>query len=163
MAYSSRRLYDVERIVDDVTRAERSSLSQIWKSETPHAATIRELHEELAVPKECVNVDKMRLIGIIFNYNRSYDTTVCVMIPVDCHSTEIALRGEEHETLRFLRTSLNDLREELIQLSRDPSISSGHLRGDIALTIAYLYGYSQSVKALRKCRQGSLEMAIMLQ
>jgi len=139
---------DIERAVDDAARKERPTLPEVWSSETPYAATERELQEELAIPKECVDASKMKLIGVVFNYNRDYDTTVCVAVPVDCHSSEIALRGEEHQTMRFLKTSLNDLKEELIQLSKDRSTSSGHLRGDIALTIAHLYGCSQYVKTL---------------
>lgn len=125
-----------------------SALKNVWRSETPYAATERELHEELSIPRECVDVSRMRVVGILFNYNRNYDTTICVMVPVNCHSSEIALKGEEHESIRFLKTSLDDLKEELIQLSKDPSTSSGHLRGDIALTIAHLYGYPEFVKTL---------------
>jgi hypothetical protein len=123
-------------------------LPELWSSETPYTATERELHEELVIPKECVNVNKMRLIGIVFNYSRDYDTTICVVVPVDCNSNEIGLNGEEHESLRFLKTSSDSMKEELIQLLKDQDTSSGHLRGDLALTIAHLYGYSEYVKTI---------------
>ena len=124
-----------------------------WYCETPHAAAERELHEELAIPKGGLDRSKMRLTGIVFNYDRYYDTTASIVIPVECDSSEIKLRGDEHERIRFVRASLNDLKEELIQLSQDPIASSGHLRGDILLTIAYLYGYSECIKTLRSATE----------
>lgn len=139
---------DVKPIDNEVVSTKRSGLPELWSSETPYTAAERELHEELFIPAGCHSTSKMRLIGIVFNYCREYDTTICIVVPVDCASGEIRLRGDEHESLRFLKTSLNDMKRELIQLSRNQSISSGHLRGDIALTIAHLYGYSEYVKAI---------------
>ena len=146
---------DVKPIDNEVTSTKKSGLPELWSSETPYIAAERELHEELLVPEGCYSTSKMRLIGIVFNYSREYDTTICIVIPVDCASGEIGLRGDEHESLRFLKTSLNDMRGELIQLSRNQSTNSGHLRGDIALTIAYLYGYSEYVKAIASASRGA--------
>ena len=139
---------DISPVIGKAVRKGMSGFPETWLSETPYTATERELHEELSLPKESVNVSRMRLLGIVFNSNRDFDTTICVVVPVDCHSSEITLKGDEHVTMRFLKTSLNDLKEELIRQSRDLSTSSGHLRGDIALTIAHLYGQSEYMKTI---------------
>lgn len=139
---------DVRPVVCKTTKVGAEHPSQGWCSETPYAATERELHEELAVPKESLITDKMKLIGIVFNYRKNYDATISVIVPAECDSSEMTLRGEEHEIMRFLKASLGDLKEELIKLSRDQNTSSGHLRGDIALTIAHLYGFSEYARAL---------------
>jgi hypothetical protein len=54
---------------------------------------------------------------------------------------------------------LGDLKEELIELSRDQNTSSGHLRGDIALTIAHLYGYSEYARTLEAVSRQISEMS----
>ncbi len=139
---------DMKPVVSKTTRIEAGLLNH-WYIETPHIAAARELHEELAIPEGDFSASKMRLVGIVFNYSRYYDTTASIMIPVECDSSEIELRGDEHERLRFVKTSLNYLKEELVELSQDQNTSSGHLRGDIALTIAHLHGYSEYIKTLK--------------
>lgn len=138
---------DTELVVSNMIKSGESKQG-IWNSEAPQTATERELHEELTLPKKAVDISRMKVIGIVFNYKRDYDTTVCVVVPVDCNSDEIALKGDEHEKLRFLKTTVKSLKEELMQLSGEPNTSSGHLRGDIALTIAHLHGHSEYVKTL---------------
>jgi hypothetical protein len=138
----------VQPVVGKTTKVGAERQSEGWCSETPYAATERELHGELAVPKESLITDKMKLIGIVFNYSRNYDTTISVIVPAKCNSSKMTLKGEGHEIVRFLKASLADLKEELIRLSRDQNNSSGHLRGDIALTIAHLYGYSEYIRTL---------------
>ena len=146
-------------LVDAKAKVGMPTLSEAWHSETPYVATERELHEELSLPMESVDTNRMRVVGIIFNYHTNFDTTISVIVPVDCDSSEIALKGSEHETLRFLKVSLSDLKEQLIELSLDLSRNSGHLRGDIALTIAYLYGYSEYCKTLKSVQKEISELS----
>lgn len=140
---------DVNPTLDEPTRTSTPGLPECWYSETPHATTERELHEELTVPEGAFNVSKMRLVGIVYNYHVNYDTTASMVGPIECDSSEIGLRGDEHERIRFVKASLKNLKEESIQLAQEPSTNSGHLRGDIALTIAHLYGFSEYIKTLK--------------
>lgn len=139
---------DVKPAADTTAGMEAPIPSKRWYCESPHVAAARELYEELAIREEAFSASKMRLVGIVYNYGRNYDTTASIIIPVECDSSKLRLRGDEHERMRFVRATLHDLKQELIQLSLDPSTSSGHLRGDIALTIAHLYGYSKYIKTL---------------
>jgi len=140
---------DVNSTFDEPTKTSGQGFPECWYSETPHAATERELHEELRVPEGVFDARKMRLVGIVYNYREGFDTTASIIGPIECNSAEIGLRGDEHERIRFVKASLRNLKEELIQLAKEPNINSGHLRGDIALTIAYLYGSSEYIKTLK--------------
>ena len=109
-------------------------------SESPHEATYRELSEELSFPREAFNPQKMRLIGIVYNWLKNFDYTAAVTIPLDCMSNEISLAGAEHEELEWVDTDLFTLKRLLFDLAFAPETNSGHLRGDIGMLIAHLHG-----------------------
>lgn len=134
--------------VDNVLKAENVSEATIRKlsdefglqnsyAESPHVATGRELKEELEYN---LDPEDMKMLGIVYNSFKNFDYTASVLIPLKTESEKIKLKGEEHENLEWLGTSFEELKSFLFELSIAPDTNSGHLRGDIALTIGYLYG-----------------------
>jgi len=118
-------------------------------SESPHKAAARELDEELEI-NEKSTIKNMKVIGIIYNSRKNFDTTTSVLIPLDVDSSEINLKGDEHTELEFLDTSKHALEEKLTEFSLEPESNSGHLRGDIAALIAHLYGEQAYINSVDK-------------
>jgi hypothetical protein len=133
---------------DQGQMSEEKENLQKWHCELPHVAALRELSEELSMPSEQIDTSKMSLVGIVYNSMRNFDCAATIIIPSGCDSSEIDLRGEEHENLRFIDTTYDGLRQELLKMSRYPNTGSGHLRGDIALVIGHLYGHSKYIATL---------------
>jgi len=122
--------------------------------ESPYDATLREMKEELKRKKPEGEIpfdpNKMSIIAIIYNSRKNFDYTAAVLIPVNLSHEEITLRGEEHEELKWVRTSLDSLKTTLFELAIAPETNSGHLRGDIACLIGYLYGVEEYKKTLEE-------------
>ncbi|MGY5854556.1 MAG: hypothetical protein RTU92_13390 [Candidatus Thorarchaeota archaeon] len=74
-------------------------------SESPHPENVfitsqREISEEtnLEIPFQHVQ-DKFRILGAVWGNN--HDTTLVMYAPVDAHSSEVAIRGDEYSALFF--------------------------------------------------------------
>jgi len=162
---------DVEE-VDEKLRAENVSDATVRKlfdelgysassySESPHHATGRELFEELqygekeyekgepTFPPEVFNPKDMRVLGIVYNSLKNFDYTASVLIPLSADSNRVHLKGGEHEEIEWVGTNYEGLRELLLDLSISPETNSGHLRGNVALTIGHLHGETAYTEAL---------------
>ncbi|HKZ45076.1 MAG TPA: hypothetical protein VJ343_00025 [archaeon] len=122
-----------------------------YKMETLHKATKRELDEEIEISNESgVDAEKMRLLGIVYNYRKNFDYAASVLIPMEASSHNVRLKGKEHEEIGWVNTNLDSLKSTLYELAIAPETNSGHLRGDIALTIGHLYGKDCYVKTLEE-------------
>ena len=112
--------------------------------ENPVSAAHREFGEELKLKETHAlytpDASKMQVLGLIRNSKKNFDYTFPVLTPVSEHSSQIALKDDEHTQLLFLDTTETALREALKEFSLDQTRSSGHFRGDIALLIRNLYG-----------------------
>lgn len=114
--------------------------------------TERELHEELVTPKHAFNLENMRILGIVYNYSKNFDYTASVLLPLNCESTEIKVKGDEHEGgIDWINTNLESLKSILFELALAPETNSGHLRGDVALMISHLHGQEKYEEVLEEC------------
>ncbi len=105
-------------------------------SESPFSSAKRELKEEL----KNVKASNMKIIGIIYNSARNFDTTTAIAMKTRLSSSEINPRGKEHENLCFTSTSRKSLKEKFLRLCENPETNSGHLRGCVAALFAHKYG-----------------------
>lgn len=139
-----------ESVEEAVTRKllDELQLPSNYSMETPYGTTEKELHQELTFPETAFNPDRMRILGIVYNYRKNFDYEAAVLIPLDATSSEITLRGKEHDELEWINTSLDSLKSTLYELAIAPETNSGHLRGDIALSIGHRYGQGAYLKAL---------------
>jgi len=132
-------------------------------AESPHTATGRELREELKYkdsknfPTSVFNPKDMKVLGIVYNSYKNFDYTTSVLIPLKTTSEKISLKGNEHEQIEWIGTDLKDLRHFLFELSSEPEMNSGHLRGDIALTIGHLYGEKAYTETLEYVTDGLIK------
>lgn len=152
--------------IDSILRAENVSETVMRKlfdelnlpnsyAESPHTATSRELKEELKYCKKSRNLpiqvfkpEDMRILGIVYNSFKNFDYTVSALIPLKTNSKKIILKGKEHKRLEWIKTDFEELKSFLLEISAEPDTTSGHLRGDIALTIGHLYGEEAYKEAL---------------
>jgi hypothetical protein len=123
--------------------------------ESPHEATKRELSEELQYksnvefPTEIFNPNDMKCLGIIYNSYKNFDYTASILIPLNTDSKNISLKGDEHVgEIEWYNTGYEELSDQLYKLAKNPNNNSGHLRGDIALTIGHLHGPQAYKQAL---------------
>ena len=144
-----------ESVEDTISRKllDELQLPILYAMENPYKATERELHEELKHATDfSANVfkpERMRILGIVYNYKKNFDYTATVLIPLDATSSEISLKGEEHEDeIDWTSTTLDSLRTTLYELAIAPETNSGHLRGDIALLTGHLYGKKAYLQTL---------------
>jgi ADP-ribose pyrophosphatase YjhB (NUDIX family) len=116
--------------------------------ESPYAAAGRELFEELryggveeGFPPGVFNPEDMRILGIVYNHSKNFDYTATVLIPLKAKPEDIKLEGKEHEALEWVDTEdIFTLKGVLFRLAVAPETNSGHLRGDVALTIGHVHG-----------------------
>jgi hypothetical protein len=119
--------------------------------ETPFDTTDRELGEELSVPEGVFKAEDMKILGIVYNFRRNFDYTSSVLIPLDCESTEIKVKGDEHEEgIDWVNANLETLKSTLFELAMAPETNSGHLRGDVALMICHLFGKEKYEEVLEE-------------
>jgi len=114
--------------------------------------TGRELGGELYFPKGAFIPETMKVLGIVYNHKKNFDYMASVLIPLDCESTEIKVKGNEHEDhIDWVNSNLESLKSTLFELAFAPETNSGHLRGDVALLIGHLYGMKEYKKTLEEC------------
>lgn len=107
-------------------------------SESPFSSAKRELKEEL----KDVSTNDMKILGIIYNSRKNFDTTTAMFMQTRIPSSEIKTRGKEHDELCFTRIAKKSLAEKFAGLCQNPETNSGHLRGCIAALFAHKYGVS---------------------
>lgn len=115
-------------------------------TESPFTSTARELDEELegVIPKE------MRILAIIYNSRKNFDTTTSVLIPTNIDSSEIMLKGKEHDEIRFTDITQKSLEDKFYDLCKNPDSNSGHLRGSLAAFYTHRYGLPSHDKLIEE-------------
>jgi len=129
----------------DVMRISRGNR---WRAETFWNTAARESEEELAAPEK-LDKSKIRLIGVFSSYATNWDVDATMVARVSYDSSEIRLKGSEHESLKFLETSEESLREELQEIVQKRA-SFGYLGANIALLLGHLYGLDDYRQTLEK-------------
>lgn len=107
-------------------------------SESPFSSAKRELKEEL----KNASANNLKILGIIYNSRKNFDTTTAMFMQTPIPSSEIRIRGKEHEELCFTKTTRKSLSKKFLSLCQNPDLNSGHLRGCIAALFAHKYGFS---------------------
>ncbi len=127
--------------------ANGSVTGEIMDVESIADAVARRLHDEWDVPHGAFDPSKMRLMGIVYNSLRNFDYDAAVLVPLDCYSGQLIskqLRGKnpkgKYDGVELVSMDKSSLGSLLYEFALTPEKSSGHMRGDIALTIAALHG-----------------------
>lgn len=149
---------DIQPITEGpVETAVRKALDEIgfrgtYITEDPHRAAEREFGEEILLQGRSrgIDTDSMRVIAVIYNSRKNFDTTMAITIPVSVYSSKIALNGAEHTQLEFADIARVDLTDKLFELSLAPDTNSGHFRGDIAALIAHRFGIDAMTESLHE-------------
>lgn len=127
-------------------------------SETPHDSSERELVEELDVSSDIL-MEPSRLLAIVYNSRKNFDFTATMLLKVAEPSSELRLRGKEHEGLYFIDATTLAIESELKDLALVPELNSGHLRGDLAAMIAYI---NRDNDPLATYRNSLIEIAVQI-
>ncbi len=110
-------------------------------SDSPFSCGENELSEELETADGApIGYEKMEILGIIYNSRKNYDNSIAMLMPAKVGSSEIKLKGNEHDELVFTDISRKRLENMFYGLNLKPETNSGHLRGDIGLLYARKYG-----------------------
>ena len=136
-----------------------------YASELPTTAAQRVIGRELAVNGD-YKIENMltaspRLIGIVDNSYRNKDITASIILETNAPSSAFSPGpARESYDLIFTPTDHDSLTRKIATLATSPEKSSGHLRGDLALLIGYLYGadgfregMSQAAKYVARFKQ----------
>jgi len=114
-------------------------------------AVERRLRDEWEFPSSAFNPSKMELLGIVYNSHLNFDYDAAVLLPIDCNSselksTQLSNGGKEGKYVKIDNVDMNEssLKSLLFEFSVKPNENSGHMRGDIALTYARLFGGRQA-------------------
>jgi len=123
-----------------------------YVTENPHRATEREFNEELLLKGRSrgIETDSMRVIAVIYNSRKNFDTTMATTIPTSAYASQINLNGDEHTQLEFVDVAQSSLTNLLFDLSLAPDTNSGHFRGDIAALIAHRFGLGAMTDSLNE-------------
>ena len=110
-------------------------------------AVTRRLYAEWEVPERAFDPKRMELLGIVYNHHKNFDYDAAVLVPLDCDSHQLKSKqlrnggtAGKYDAIEEVDMDESSLRALLFEFALTPDNSSGHMRGDIALTIGRLYG-----------------------
>ncbi|MFH0889586.1 MAG: hypothetical protein V1836_00390 [Candidatus Aenigmatarchaeota archaeon] len=122
-------------------------VSEMYGVESIADAVSRRLHDEWDVPEGAFDQSKMKLMGIVYNSHKNFDYDAAILVPLDCYSEQLKskqLRSAnpkgKYDAVELVDMSKSSLSSLLYEFALSPDKSSGHMRGDMALTIGALHG-----------------------
>ncbi len=125
--------------------------SETFDVEDLTKAVTRRLYDEWGIPEGAFDPSKMRLMGIVYNSHKNFDYDAAILVPLGCYSEQLKskqLRSAnpkgKYDAVEFVDMSRSSLSSLLYEFALSPDKSSGHMRGDIALTIGALHGGEQA-------------------